>query len=41
VLGSNFTKVGQPVTAPTGSTTTAVAPQGEDARTAADTKCIN
>jgi hypothetical protein len=37
VLGSDFTAVGQPVTASEPPTTT----QGEDPRTAADTSCIN
>lgn len=44
VLGSTFTKVGRPVTASAtsaASPTAPAAPQGEDARTAADTKCIN
>ena len=39
VLGSDFTKVGQPVTASAPASTTTV--EGEDARTAADTTCIN
>ncbi|SDO32734.1 transcriptional attenuator, LytR family [Klenkia soli] len=39
VLGSDFTGVGQAVEAP--ASTTAAAAAGEDARTAADTSCIN
>jgi LCP family protein required for cell wall assembly len=41
VLGSDFQGVGKPVTAPASSAAPASAAQGEDARTAADTGCIN
>ena len=41
VLGSNFNGVGKPVTAVTATSSAADTVKGEDARTAADTTCIN